>query len=52
MERAVECTGIRELLNSHPYDLSGGELQRRRWPTCCWNPLFCCWTSPGSGRLL
>ena len=28
MERAVECTGIRELLNSHPYDLSGGELQK------------------------
>ncbi len=44
----------RELLNSHPYDLSGGELQKAALARCCccWNPYSAAGRAhQGSGRL-
>lgn len=41
---------LEELLDRHPYDLSGGEQQRRLWQRCsCWDRKSCCWTSPPRG---
>ena len=49
---AVRLCRLEELLDRHPYDLSGGEQQRAALARCsCWDRKSCCWTSPpGAGR--